>query len=99
MLACVGMPVIAYNTKECLWYRAVILKKEQRGFTVDLVDFGNKIKIQAHEMTHLPVQLIAIPAFGITCKINLDIPLKWSDEDCNVFKSVSYIHFINSYYS
>ena len=85
----VGMPVIALNTEDRLWYRAVILEKEQRGFIVDLVDFGNKIKIQAHEMTHLPVQLIGIPAFGITCKINLDIPQKWSQEDCDIFRSVS----------
>lgn len=80
---------MALNTNDQLWYRAVVLEKEQRGFIVDLVDYGNRIKVQTHEMTHLPIQLMSLPAFGIVCKIHLDIPQKWSEEECEMFKNVS----------
>ncbi|KAI6660439.1 hypothetical protein LOD99_14025 [Oopsacas minuta] len=83
-----GMPIMAFNTEDRLWYRAVVLDKEQRGFTIDLVDYGNKIKVQAHEMTHLPIQFISIPAFSITCKIYLNIPQRWSEDECETFKEI-----------
>ena len=83
------MPVIACNPENKFWYRAVILEREHRGFVVDLVDFGKKIKIQAHDMIPLPVQFFPIPAFSITCRINQVKQHSCSQEENKLFKEVS----------
>ena len=66
----VNLPVLAKFTGDDCWYRALVLKIQEKGkCLVKFVDFGNNEEVMSSSLLELPVKLMQLPMQAIPCSL------------------------------
>lgn len=65
----VGMYCAAYYAADTYWYRAKVLQVQQGHVKVAYIDFGNRERVEKHNVHPLDSSLAAIPAQALCCSI------------------------------
>ena len=79
-----GQQCIARYSEDSVWYRAVILEKNDEKVNISMIDYGNRDSIAVTELKEITDNYTSQPVFAFKCSMadTVEPAQGWSKEDC-----------------